>query len=319
QSAELTPVDPPYRETWSYDAVYRRQPGLLVPVEGNSLSIAGVQELNVGQAVGVFGQRLRLQALTANPAGFVPEGAAAGQPVTSGQIFIIAQFPPTSQEWQVITTSGVAGTLQNTGDFLLLPADSKDPVVSEALILTAADPNGPATLLTFEQALANLSLATNGQTVNEILGNGDSTNAALQFTLKQKPITYLSSSTGLGVVSTLQVWVNNLQWHEVGNFLSSGPSDRVFTTVMNEDGAVTIQFGDGRNGARTPTGQMNIRAVYRVGIGLGGLVQAGQLTLPLDRPQGLKSSINPAPATGASDPDTAETARTSAPLHVLTL
>ena len=331
QSSELTPADPPYIETWAFDSTYNRQAGLLVPVEGNTLSIADVQELNVGQAVGVFGQRLRLQALTANSAGFVPEGASAGQQVTQGQVFIIAAFPPTAKEWQVITTSGVAGTLQNTGGFLLVPADPKDPVVSEAMILTSAAPNGPATLLTFEQTLANIydrstvtvnanvALATNGQTVNEILGNGDATNAGLQFTLKQKPLTYLSSSTGLGVASTLQVWVNNLQWHEVGNFLSSGPSDRVFTTVMNEDGTVTVQFGDGVNGARTPTGQMNIRAVYRVGIGLGGMVQAGQLTLPLDRPQGLKNSINPAPATGASDPDTAETARTSAPLHVLTL
>jgi hypothetical protein len=331
QSAALAPADPPYVESWAFDSTYTRQSGLLVPVEGTILSIADVQELNVGQAVGVFGKRLRLQALTANPTGFVPEGASTGQPVTQGQVFIIAQFPPTTKEWQVVTTSGVTGTLQNTGDFLLLPADSKDPAVSEAAILTAADPNGPATTLSFAQALANIydrstvtvnanvALATDGQTVNEILGSGDSTNPGLQFTLKQKPLTYLSSPSGLGVASTLQVWVNNLQWHEVGNFLASGPSDRVFTTVMNEDGTVTVQFGDGINGARTPTGQTNIRAVYRVGIGLAGMVQAGQLSQALDRPQGLQSATNPSPATGGSDPDTAETARVSAPLHVLTL
>ena len=202
---------------------------------------------------------------------------------------------------------------------------------ARAALLTAAAPDGPATLLTFAQPLAciydrgtvtvnaNVALATDGQTVNEILGNGDATNPALQFTLKQTPLTYLSSSSGLGVASTLQIWVNNLQWHEVGNFLDSGPSDRVFTTVMNEDGTVTVQFGDGVNGARTPTGQVNIRAVYRVGIGLAGMVQTGQLTQALDRPPGLQSATNPSPATGGSDPDTAATARTSAPLHVLTL
>jgi hypothetical protein len=331
QSAELTPADPPYVETWDLDSTYNRQPGLLVPVEGTSLEIDDVQELKVGQAVGIFGQRLRLQALTANPTGFVPDGASTGQQVTQGQVFIIAQFPPTALEWQVITTSGVTGTLQNTGSFLLIPANPKDPTVSEAAVLTAATPSGPVTTLTFAQALAciydrstvtvnaNVALATDGQTVNEILGSGDSTNAGLQFTLKQSPLTYLSSPSGLGVASTLQVWVNNLEWHEVGNFLASGPSDRVFTTVMNEDGTVTVQFGDGINGARTPTGQMNIRAVYRVGIGLAGMVQTGQLTQPLTRPQGLQSTTNPSPATGASDPDTAETARTSAPLHVLTL
>jgi len=335
QSDRLAPADPPYVDgnmefSWD-DTAYPRQPGLLLPVEGTSLEIDDVQELNVGQAVGVFGKRLRLQALTANKNGFVPDGASTGQPVTAGQVFILAQFPPTTQEWQVITTSGIAGTLQNKGDFLLVPADPKDPTVSEAAVLTAATPHGPATTLSFVQALAciydrstvtvnaNVALATDGQTTNEILGSGDSTNPALQFTLKQSPLTYLSSSASFGVTSTLQIWVNNLQWHEVGNFLASGPSDRVFVTVMNEDGTVTVQFGDGIAGARTPTGSMNIRAVYRVGIGLAGMVQTGQLTQPLDRPQGLQSSTNPSPATGGSDPDTAETARVSAPLHVLTL
>jgi predicted phage baseplate assembly protein len=64
---------------------------------------------------------------------------------------------------------------------------------------------------------------------------------------------------------------------------------------------------------------MNIRAVYRKGIGSAGNVQAGQLSQALDRPQGLKGVTNPDPATGGADPDTAADARTSAPLHVLTL
>jgi len=335
QSAQLTPADPPfvepYVQPWALTSTYPRQPDLLIPVEGSYLIIADVQEFNVGQAVGVSGKWLRLQALTANPAGFVPHGASTGQPVAVGQVFIVAQFPPTTKEWQVITTSGVTGTLQNTGDFQLLPADSKDPTVSEAAVVQNSSPKGPTTLLQFAQPLAgiydrstvavnaNVALATDGQTVNEILGNGDATNPALQFTLKQSPLTYLSSPSGLGVASTLQVWVNNIQWHEVGNFLASGPSDRVFITLSNEDGTLTVQFGDGIAGARTPSGSMNIRAVYRVGIGLAGMVQTGQLTQPLDRPAGLKSSTNPSPATGASDPDTAETARVSAPLHVLTL
>ena len=46
---------------------------------------------------------------------------------------------------------------------------------------------------------------------------------------------------------------------------------------------------------------------------------AGQLNQPLDRPAGLKSACNPAPASGGADPATLADARTSAPLHVLTL
>lgn len=166
---------------------------------------------------------------------------------------------------------------------------------------------------------ANTVAATQGETVNEIMGSGDATNPALQFTLKQSPLTYVSSSLNNGAVSTLQVWVNNMQWHEVDNFLASGASDRVFVTESDANQDVAVQFGDGVEGERTPTGQMNIRAVYRKGIGSAGNVDAGQLSQALDRPQGLKGVTNPDPATGGADPDTADDARSSAPLHVLTL
>jgi predicted phage baseplate assembly protein len=166
---------------------------------------------------------------------------------------------------------------------------------------------------------ANVVAATNGETTNEILGSGDATNDALEFTLKQSPLTYVSSPLNHGAVSTLQVWVNNMRWHEVGNLLNSGPRDRVFITQTNSNQKVTVQFGDGVEGERTPTGQMNIRAVYRKGIGSAGNVQSGQLSQALDRPQGLKGVTNPDPAAGGADPDTAADARASAPLQVLTL
>ena len=50
----------------------------------------------------------------------------------------------------------------------------------------------------------------------------------------------------------------------------------------------TVQFGDGVTGARLPTGQENVRAIYRKGIGLEGLVKAEQLSLLMTRPLGVK-------------------------------
>ena len=166
---------------------------------------------------------------------------------------------------------------------------------------------------------ANAVLATNGQTVQEILGSGDATNPALQFTLKQAPLTYLPAPNGNGSVSTLQVWVNNLQWHETASLLTAGPADRVFVTSTNAAGNTVVQFGNGVQGARPPTGMANIRAVYRTGIGSAGMVSAGQLSQPLDRPQGLSSVTNPSAASGAADPATAGQARASAPLPTLTI
>jgi hypothetical protein len=238
----------------------------------------------------------------------------------------------TTQTWKVETTDGVTGTLHVPGgDILLLPSDKTDAVVTEGAVVSQLTVNGPITILGLDQPLgriydrasvtvnANVAEANHGETVHEILGSGDATNPVLQFALKQTPLTFVSSATSSGSTSTLQVWVNNLQWHEVGNFLASGPQDRVFVTRMDDSGKVTVQFGDGIRGARTPSGQMNIRAVYRKGIGAAGMVNAGQLSQPLDRPQGLSSSTNPDGASGGADPDTADAARSSAPLHVLTL
>lgn len=58
---------------------------------------------------------------------------------------------------------------------------------------------------------------------------------------------------------------------------------------------------------------------YRKGIGSAGMVNAGQLSQPLDRPQGVKSVTNPGAASGAADPATAADARSSAPLPTLTI
>jgi hypothetical protein len=337
QSERLPAADPQLVGPWSYDsAAYARQPGLLKPVEGVTLEIAGGQTLTSGRPVGISGKRLRLQVAAGAGAGFVPDGASGALAVGDGQIFLVEAFPPATlagnSVWQASTLSGISGTLTvPPQSVLLLPADRKDPVVSESAVLTGAAVNGAIVTLTFDQALAriydratvtvnaNTVGATNGETVHEILGSGDAANPALQFSLKQSPLTYVSSSSALGAQSTLQVWVNNLQWHETPNFLSSSLSDRVFVTRPDPKGNTIVQFGDGVEGARTPTSQVNIRAAYRKGIGAAGNVAAGQISQAIDRPQGVKGAVNPSAATGGADPDAAEDARTSAPLHTLTL
>ena len=119
---------------------------------------------------------------------------------------------------------------------------------------------------------ANAVLATHGETVLEILGSGDATNSALEFQLKQSPLTYTSAATTNGTQSTLQVRVNQLLWNEVPNFLDSAASDRAYVTRPNYTGGPTVESGDGIKGSRTPTGQSNIVAQYRKGVGLAGMV-----------------------------------------------
>ena len=100
-------------------------------------------------------------------------------------------------------------------------------MVSEAAVLDTVQPlSAGQTVLTFVNPLAriydlatatfnaNVVAATHGQTVQEVLGSGNASQPNQTFTLKQMPLTYLSTPRGQGAVSTLQVWVNDLLWQE---------------------------------------------------------------------------------------------------------
>jgi hypothetical protein len=166
---------------------------------------------------------------------------------------------------------------------------------------------------------ANVALATHGQAQAEALGNGDASQPYQRFTLRQSPLTYTSTASGGGAESSLAVRVNDVLWHEVATLYGAHPRDRVFVTQPLDDGTTAVEFGDGQTGARPPTGQNNITATYRRGVGLAGLVKARQLSLLMSHPLGVTSVVNPLAATGAADPETLDSARARAPLSTLTL
>jgi hypothetical protein len=166
---------------------------------------------------------------------------------------------------------------------------------------------------------ANVASATHGETVNETLGDGDASVAYQRFALKQVPLTFTRANTETGKESTLEIWVNDVKWREVPSLFDRKPNERIYITRLADDGTVTVLFGDGRSGARLPTGAGNIRAVYRKGTGLPGMVRAGQLKTLLTRPLGLRDVVSPLAATGADDPEAMADARRNAPLTVLTM
>ncbi|HEY0099335.1 MAG TPA: putative baseplate assembly protein [Pyrinomonadaceae bacterium] len=166
---------------------------------------------------------------------------------------------------------------------------------------------------------ANVALATHGETVTEPLGSGDAGRVFQRFTLRQPPLTYVSAKTPTGSATTLSVRVNGLLWHEVPSFYGHGADERIYITRTDDDGNTTVQFGDGRTGARLPTGQDNVTATYRKGTGLAGLVRANQLSQLMTRPLGVRGVINPSAASGAADREERDEARRNAPLTVMTL
>ncbi|HLH73244.1 MAG TPA: putative baseplate assembly protein, partial [Chloroflexota bacterium] len=166
---------------------------------------------------------------------------------------------------------------------------------------------------------ANVALATHGETVNEVLGSGDGSQSGQSFMLRRPPLTYLSASTASGAQSTLSLRVNGIQWTEEPRLYGQGPKSQVYIVRMSDDGKFAVIFGDGQQGSRLPSGSENVTATYRTGSGLKGMVDAGSLTLLQTRPLGIRGVTNPLPATGAADPEDRDSARTNAPLTVLTL
>jgi Baseplate J-like protein len=165
----------------------------------------------------------------------------------------------------------------------------------------------------------NVVKATHGETRREVLGNGDASQPMQTFALRQSPLTYLSAPTPEGAESTLVVSVNDVKWHEADSLAGLQPDDRVFITQTDHDAKTKIIFGNGRKGARPPTGLENIRAVYRTGIGKPGNVKAGQVSQLTTRPLGVKEVINPRPASGGADRESCDQARQNAPLAILAL
>lgn len=143
-----------------------------------------------------------------------------------------------------------------------------------------SDDGGPRTELTFANdlayryrrdtavLLANTVRATHGETVSEVLGSGDARRRWAAFELRKPPLTYLPVPTPAGAESTLTVRVNDVRWREADNHVLLGPADRATALERREEkefDVTTVIFGDGRNGARPPTGVENVTAVYRSG------------------------------------------------------
>jgi hypothetical protein len=167
----------------------------------------------------------------------------------------------------------------------------------------------------------NVVAATHGETVDEkVLGSGDQSVANQTFALHKKPTTYIHDAEGRrGVANTLEVLVADEKWTEVESLADSGPDDHHYAVLIDEDELMSIRFGDGRHGAKLPTGRDNVSVRYRIGLGTAGNAGAGEIQVLSEPPPFLRSSRNPAPASGGSARPTPEQIRQSAPITVRTL
>jgi len=304
----------------------------LTPVEGSKITfVKSVSGLEKGHMLIVSGKRLSAR-ITKEMMLESADGFQSLQ-LRPGDVLTIIESPRVtsgSVKWHLMNLDGFDGFVTTTSNEIILePADNDDELVSEAV--EVEESFGDPTTVKLKRALknsydrttvsiyANIVLATHGETVKEILGSGKAEQPYQRFSLRQPPLTYVSSPKPGGAEPTLEIRVNELLWHEVPALYGHGPDEHIYITRTEDDGKTTVQFGDGYTGARLPTGQENVRSTYRKGIGLSGLVKANQLKLLMTRPLGVKDVNNPLDSNGGADREYLEDARHNAPLKVLTL
>jgi hypothetical protein len=159
---------------------------------------------------------------------------------------------------------------------------------------------------------ANVAPATHGQSRSEVLGSAQGQDPMPSFTLSSGPLTYVPDPSGSGSLPALTVYVNGVRRDRVPALLD--PGERGYTVSQDDNQISTIQFG-----SPLPTGVINVRADYRIGLGSGASVGSGQLSMLASRPPGVRAVTNPLPARGGADPETVAEAARNAPVSVRAL
>ncbi|HEX7177281.1 MAG TPA: hypothetical protein VF240_18635 [Pyrinomonadaceae bacterium] len=225
-------------------------------------------------------------------------------------------------------TSNVTGILEQ--EFLISDA-ARNGVAASGRITFTADGRASFQALALAQLPAsslrlpltiygNVVETTRGESVfGEILGAGDARIANQRFKLRKKSLTYLPLATPGGnaaQVSTLQIRVDGVLWKQVNTFFGAGPEDAVYTVRHDDELNTYVTFGDGRRGARLPSGVQNVVADYRFGAGAAS-PPAGSINQLAGAAKGLRAVRGPVAATPGKDPDQPEHLRTNAPRTAL--
>lgn len=163
----------------------------------------------------------------------------------------------------------------------------------------------------------NILKATHGKTVKEIIKKKDQYVMKFAFTLHRAPLTFVSDNGSLSDShSTLEVMVDGELWQETNNLSLCGPLDQKYSISSDDEGYVTVFFGDGVNGM-TPPDDSLIIAKYRVGVGTYGNVGEDILTEfdnSLNESRQLVEKLtNPFAAFGGIDIESIEDAKISGP------
>jgi hypothetical protein len=161
----------------------------------------------------------------------------------------------------------------------------------------------------------NLADATQGKTEAEAaIGSGDNRQIFQTFKVPKAPLTYLISKGNTPPETPeLQVYVNQRLWKLVPTFFGHDYDEEIYIVREDAAGDTWVQFGDGKTGARLPSGVKNVTAKYRTGTGVSGPLKPDKKVQGGARVDGLDKIQMPGVSAGGSLPEDGDNAREAAP------
>ncbi|MCA9660083.1 MAG: hypothetical protein KC486_17190, partial [Myxococcales bacterium] len=169
---------------------------------------------------------------------------------------------------------------------------------------------------------ANLIDVDQGKREAEVvLGSGDARQTFQAFAIPKTPLTYhRDAASDPPEVPELTIYVQRRAWTRVDALFGRGPTDEVYTVREDDDGRSYALFGDGKTGARLPSGVDNVTALYRSGAGAYGALKpkTSVQAKPIDAAR-IKKAHLLGEVTGGSTAEEADGAREAAPGKVQSL
>jgi predicted phage baseplate assembly protein len=218
-----------------------------------------------------------------------------------------------------VQTDGLA----HAGEITAVDADAGFIEVKPAIPGTElTDPTDAPSLEKWSTIISgNVVTADHGESQPlKILGSGDATQSGQVFAVKAQNLSFVTDPMmPAGVRAAVDIFVGQRQWEQVANLRDSGQTDAHYEVRINEDGNVTVHFGDGRNGRRLPTQADNVRHIWRKGVGPTGNLAAGSLKKIVQPDPKIDTVRQPLASAGGAGTEGVASLRDNAATGLLTL
>lgn len=171
------------------------------------------------------------------------------------------------------------------------------------------------------RVFGNVVDASQGKTLDRVvIGSGDGRAVFQGFALPKAPLTYLFDAARTPAQTPeLDLYVAGVRWKKRDTLFNAGPMCQVYIVREDAEGNSVVQFGDGKTGARLPTGRNNVVAGFRVGLGAHGVLKADSKPQATGKLKELDKVHLPVEVSTGAGPEPAANARIAAPARLQSL